>query len=78
MDDDRQKSDPREGELIRPDGRVEPFGTRARDPAREGYASERPGRSDGEEVRTAARSDRRRRRRPVVDPLTGRILDVKA
>ena len=61
--------------VLRPNGLVERM-DRAFRPAVPGYASERAGRSTREHLQIAARSDRRRRRRPVVDPFKGRLYDL--
>jgi hypothetical protein len=41
-----------------------------------GYGRDRPGRSDAEAIRLAARLDRRQHRRPKEDVLRGRLLDL--
>lgn len=77
MTDDRAAPKACSGELIRPNGRVERLRPTSTDPATGSYASERPGRLDADAVKTAARNDRRRRRRPILDPKTGQLIDLE-
>ncbi len=65
--------------VIRPSGMIERLGRTER-PAIEfqGYGRAQPGPATPEEMRRAARHDRRRRQRGKAEPLRGRVVDLTA
>lgn len=64
--------------ILRPNGLVERMDQPASAGSLQTYASERPGWTGADELRLARQADRRRRRRPALDPLKGRLIDLLA